>query len=295
MVTDLFQRVFQPQTIETGVCSRARLMTATMAAILWLSLSAPGFSQEPLSVSGITAPIRDVTLNATVDANIARIRLKEGTAVKAGQVILELDSRFERLEVQRRRVIWESKAELASAMAQVTALKGLLDSTRQLYDETQSVSKDELIRLELEYNIAVAEQQRLEVTEIREKIEYEMALQNFEKRQITSPIRGTVIKLFLQEGESCELNEPLVRIVDTSRCLFICNMEEWAGRRLKKGQTVDLRIRTGNDTISKKSRVVFAAPVVDPASGLLEVKTEFDNANGAVRPGIDGTMLIPVQ
>jgi len=295
MVTDLFQRVFQPQTIETGACSRARLMTATMAAILWLSLSAPGFSQEPLSVSGITAPIRDVTLNATVDANIARIRLKEGTAVKAGQVILELDSRFERLEVQRRRVIWESKAELASATAQVTALKGLLDSTRQLYDETQSVSKDELIRLELEYNIAVAEQQRLEVTEIREKIEYEMALQNLEKRQITSPIRGTVIKLFLQEGESCELNEPLVHIVDTSRCLFICNMEEWAGRRLKKGQTVDLRIRTGNDTISKKSRVVFAAPVVDPASGLLEVKTEFDNANGAVRPGIDGTMLIPVQ
>ncbi len=295
MVTDFSQRGFQSLTTGTAVCHRAFLVTVTLTIILSFIPPTPGFGAESLTVSGITAPIKDVTLNATVDANIARIHLKEGAAVNAGQVIMELDSQFERLEVQRRKVVWESNAELASATAQATALKALLDSTRQLYDETQSVSKDELIRLELEYNLAVAERQRLEVTEIREKIEYEMALQNLEKRQITSPIRGTIIKLYLQEGESCELNEPLVHIVDTSRCLFICNMEEWAGRRLKKDQTVDLRIRTGNDIVTKASRVVFASPVVDSASGLLEVKTEFDNASGTVRPGIDGMLLIPAE
>ena len=40
--------------------------------------------------------------------------------------------------------------------------------------------------------------------------------------------------------------------------------------------------------------VVFVSPVVDPASGLLEVKAEFDNKEGEVRPGIAGVMLLKI-
>lgn len=272
----------------------ARVGLRIVAILVFILAGGPaaGIDQQPAAVSGITSPIKDITLNATVDGTVSKIFLKEGDSVKAGQLILQLDNQLELLEVARRKLIWESKAELTSATAKVTALKGLLDSTRELFEETHSVSKDELTRLELEYNLAVAEQQKLEVAEIRENIEYDMALQNLDKRRIVSPIQGTVIKLFLHEGESCEANQQLVHLVDTTKGLFVCNMEEWAGRKLKKGQTVNLRIRTGTDTVVKKSRVVFASPVVDSASGLLEVKTEFNNANGEVRPGVDGTILM---
>lgn len=269
-----------------------RLVLTTLAAMVILGPAAAGGQQ--LSVTGITEPIEDITLSAIVEGTIAKIHIKEGATVKKGQTILELDKRLEALEVKRRKLIWESKAEIEAATAQMTTLKALLDSTRELYESTQSVSKDELIRLELEYKLAVSEKQRLETQEIREKIEYEMALETLSRRSLRSPIHGTIIKLFLNKGESCETTQPLVHLVDTRKCIFVCNVEEWAGRTLKKGQAVDLKIKIGTDSVDKKGKVIFASPVVDPASGLLEVKAEFDNADGAVRPGISGVLILSV-
>ncbi len=250
------------------------------------------FGQQQVSISGITEPIKDRTLSANVAETISTIFFKEGDKIEEGQTILELDNRLEALEVERRRLLWESKAEVESATAQVATLKSLLESTRELFNKTHSVSKDELDKLELDYKVSVAEKKRLEVAEERERIEYEMALQNLHKRSLRSPIQGTIIKLFLQEGETCEENQPLIRVVDTSRGRFVCNVEEWIGRTLKKDQSVKLKIRTGSKSIAKKGKIIFVSPVVDPASGLLEVKAEFNNPDGSVRPGVAGVMLL---
>ena len=250
------------------------------------------FGQQQISISGITEPIKDRTLSATVADTISTIFFKEGADVEQGQVILKLDNRLEILEVERRKLLWESKAEIEAVEAQVATLKLLFESTRELFNKTHSVSKEELDKLELEYKVAVAERRRLEAAEERERIEYEMALQNMQKRSLRSPVQGTIIKLFLQEGETCEQNQPLIRVVDTSRGTFVCNMEEWLGRTLKSGQTIDLKIRTGSTSIAKKGTIVFVSPVVDPASGLLEVKAEFNNPDASIRPGVSGVMLI---
>jgi len=250
------------------------------------------FGQQQISISGITEPIKERTLSATVADTISTIFFKEGADVEQGQVILKLDNKLEILEVERRKLLWESKAELESAIAQEATLKLLFESTRELFNKTHAVSKEELDKLELEYKVAVAEKKRLEVAEERERIEYEMALQNLHKRSLRSPIQGTIIKLFLKEGETCEENQPLIRVVDTRRGTFVCNVEEWIGRTLKRGQSVNLKIRTGSKSSVKKGTIVFVSPVVDPASGLLEVKSEFNNSDGSIRPGVSGVMLL---
>jgi len=268
-------------------------LLAAVFTVLFLpggTLSAYG--QEPLSVSGITEPIKDVKLSATVAGTISAIFLDEGMVTRKGDVILELDKKLEALEVERRRFIWESKAELDAANARVSTLKSLLEATRELFDRTGSVSKEELEKMALDYELALAEKRRLEAAEERERIEYEMARETLGRRSLISPVQGTIIKLFLAPGETCEQNQPLVHIVDTSKGRFICNVEEWIGRTLRKGQSVDLKIRTGTKSVAKKGTIVFVSPVVDPASGLLEVKAEFDNRDGSVRPGIAGTMLL---
>ena len=270
------------------------LLALVMVVVAMILAPSVAFGQQQLSVAGITEPIEDITLNAIVEGTIARLHFKEGATVKKGQTILELDKRLEALEVGRRKLIWESKSELEAAAAQAATLKSLLASTRELFESTRSVSKDELIRLELEYKLAVSEKQRLEVEEIREKIEYEMALETLARRSLRAPIPGTIIKLFLDIGESCEQTQPLVHLVNTRKCVFVCNIEEWAGRTLKKGQAVDLKIKIGSEAVDKEGKVIFASPVVDPASGLLEVKAEFDNADGTVRPGISGVLILNV-
>ena len=270
------------------------LLALVMVVVAMILAPSVAFGQQQLSVAGITEPIEDITLNAIVEGTIAKLHFKEGATVKKGQTILELDKRLEALEVGRRKLIWESKSELEAAAAQAVTLKSMLASTRELFESTRSVSKDELIRLELEYKLAVSEKQRLEVAEVREKIEYEMALETLARRRLRAPIQGTIIKLFLDIGESCEQTQPLVHLVNTRKCRFVCNIEEWAGRTLKKGQSVDLKIKIGSEVVDKEGKVIFASPVVDSASGLLEVKAEFDNADGTVRPGISGVLILNV-
>ncbi len=250
------------------------------------------FGEEVRTLSGITEPLSDVTLSLSVQGRISVIYFKEGKRVRKGQPILRLEKRFEELEAERRKLVWESKAELKSAEARVETLGSQLEATRRLFDATKSVSKEDLEKLELDYKLALADRERLETAEERERIEYEMALQKLRERTLYAPTGGVIVKLFLHRGESCEPNQPLVHLVDVSRCRLVCNVEEDVGRRLKVGQGVDLQVDTGSGSIPKKGTLVFVSPVVDPASGLMEVKAEFDNADGRVRPGVKGAIVL---
>lgn len=267
-----------------------------MAWVMIAAIQVPlAFPEGTMSVSGLTEPVKDVTLSSEMAGRIAKIFFKEGDSLSEGIVILELNKKFEELEVKRNKLVWESKVEVNSASARVKTLKSLLESTRALFKAMGSVSKEELETKELEYKLAVAEHERLKIAEERERIEYEMALEKLDKLILKSPIQGIVTELLLDEGENCEPRQPLVHLVDTSKCLLICNIEASFGQNLKKGQSVDLEIPVGSEIMQKKGSVIFVSPVVDPASGLLTVKAEFENPDGAVHPGVAGSMIIPVQ
>jgi RND family efflux transporter MFP subunit len=269
-------------------------VTAAVGGALGIGFVSPANGEISSPVSGITEPISDVTLSLSVPGIVASIVVKEGDRVDKGQVILNLDKRSEELEVARRRLVWESKAEEQGAAARMKTLKEIYESSRELYARTRSVSEEDLKKSELEYLLAVAEKDRLAMVELREKLEYEMAKDALEKRILRSPVNGLVTRLFYDTGESCEEHQPLVRVVDTSRGRFVCNMEEGLGRALEKGQEVTLSIASGSSPIEKKGKVSFVSPVVDSASGLMEVKVEFDNQDGLVRPGMAATMTFAV-
>ncbi len=271
-----------------------RPIGAGLALFALLLVAGPfGFAQEAIVVTGITEPYEDITLSLTVTGTIVDTRFKEGDTVKKGQVILTLDHRLEQLDVERRKLIWESTAELEAAVARVATLKAQFESTKELFEKTGSVSREELDVLELEYTLAKAEESRLRIEEERQRIEYEMARETLEKRILKSPITGILVRYFVKKGESCEPQQPLVQVVDVSKARLICTVEEPLGRAFKKGQRIDMEIRTGHASIPKKGTIVFASPVVDPASGLLELKAEFENADREIRPGVSGVIRLP--
>ncbi len=263
--------------------------------IMMMMAVSPVFGLEAMRVPGITEAVHDVTLSAEATGQISVLYVREGSRVKKGDRLLGLESRIETLEVQRQKLIWESRVELDSAIERIVILKSLLDSNRSLYEKTRSVSEEELQKMELDYKMAVAEKKRLQVAEKREKIEYEIARETLEKRMVTSPVDGVVVTLFLDKGEHCQSREPLIRVADTRRCLFVSNVTAEVGHQLKNRQTVVLHIGTGDFSIEKKGEIVFISPVVDSASGLMEVKVEFDNTDEAVKPGISGRLSLTLR
>lgn len=247
-----------------------------------------------LEVSGITEPLYDVLVGAVDTGVIDKINFKEGIEVKLGDTLFSLEHSLEQFEVDRRRIVMEDRAELDSAIAKVKTLQILFSSNKELYDLTKSVSKEELDSLELQLLQSEAEQKRLESAEIREVVEWKIAKQLLQRKIIKAPIDGVITKIFFNRGEIYEVPKPVIRLVMTRACLFVCNVKERVGRRLKLGSVVSLKITTGDQMISKKGVIKFVSPVVDPASWLLEVKVEFSNKDGKVRPGIAGIMQLDI-
>ena len=247
---------------------------------------------QQLSISGFTEPYFDAMLGISAIGRVAKIHLPEGTTVEEGQVILELDQQLEELEVQRRKLLWTSKTEVQSAARQVKTLRSHLKATKKLYKTTGSVPREELENQQLEHALAVDELKRLEDAEKREEIEYSIANQQLSRRSLRAPFSGQIAELLIDVGENCEIDTPLVHLVNTSRGYFVANVELSVSQKLSLGQTVELQLQSGLETVSRNAQIVFISPVVDPASGLRKIKAQFDNPDGNIIPGVAGVMVL---
>jgi RND family efflux transporter MFP subunit len=220
----------------------------------------------PTAVPGITEPFLDVTLSASVPGLVTARRFKEGDIVQEGQVVLELDRKLEELEVSRRQIVRDQK-------------KNDFEGTKKLFNSTRGVSKEDLDKKEVEYRVAAVEQ--------------EMAAEQLHRRQVISPLTGTISELLIEVGESCSAYQSLVRVVDTRRCYFVTNVEARQADRLKAGQALKLEIDGGpTGQISLTAEIRYLAPTVDPASGLRRIKLVFENADGRVVPGVAGRLIL---
>ena len=151
--------------------------------------------------------------------------------------------------------------------------KAVYDSTRQLIETTKSVSQQELQKAEAEYNVAAAD--------------YDIAAQQLANRQLIAPFAGRITEILLKPGAAVAPYQPLVRLVDTSRCYFIGHIEGKAASNLQLDEPVQIQV-DGGVTISGK--ICFISPTVDAASGLAKVKAIFDNADNQIRPGLSAQL-----
>ncbi|MFT4587862.1 MAG: RND family efflux transporter MFP subunit [Candidatus Binatia bacterium] len=255
-----------------------------------LALSINSSPAANVSVTGLTEPVFDVTVSSSVAGKLDVQSVKLGEFVKKDQVLIVMRKEVEELDVKRKKLIWESKAELEAAEANVTLKKHDYETTAKLLEATKSVSKEDVAIKKLEYVQAVAQRDSLAIIEEREQLDYELAQEGLSMRIIRSPLDGYVVERFFEVGEDCRAQEPLLRIVDTRRAFFVANMEARLGYQLKLGQEVEIEVDAGKAGEKFRGKVTYVAPVVDPGSGLLKVKAVFENADGRVKPGVSARL-----
>ena len=300
-------------------------------------------------VQGLCEPVVDAKLSPLVAGVISSIAVEEGQEVKEGDVLIQLDDVVEQAEVKRRKLlldsqdellaaraqlevvegskeparrklIWESTVTLDAAKQQVATLARDLEATRKIFEDTASISKEELDAKILEHALAVAEYEEIVLAEAREKIEYEMAVakqrsdlalaqaevsqletveerealeyaiaqEQLSRKRIISPTDGYIAEIAFEVGEFCEPRTPVVHVVDTRQVDFVAHLEPTAATQLSLGATVNLRF----GDLAREAEVVFIAPIVDAASGLRRIRARFDNADSVIAPGVAGELVL---
>lgn len=244
---------------------RHRRSLVLLAALILHAV--PIAAADPVWVPGVTEPAKDITMAFPVVGIVASRPVAEGARVARGAVVIELDKQLELLDVQRKKLARDfavAELERLQTLAQRNAI---------------SVSREELDKKKAESELS--------------RVDVELADAVLQRRRLVAPFDGEVALFHKDVGEKCDEQQPVVRLVDTRRCVLVVNLEPRLGAGLRVGQGVVIESESGSGVVRKDASVVYVSPVVDAASGLLRIKAEFDNADGAVRPGVAGRIRIP--
>jgi membrane fusion protein (multidrug efflux system) len=217
----------------------------------------PSDWQGTLEAVGSVAPVQGVTVAADLPGVVEKIHFASGARVAGGQVLVSLDTKLER-------------AQLESARAQLDLAKIQLDRSKKLIDQ-QAIPQ-------AEYDLAVATSRQAEaaVATIEATID---------RKTIRAPFDGTTGIRQVNVGQYLNSGDPVVPVQATHTVYVDFSVPQQQVVSLKAGDPVTVAPDSGRGT-ALHGRVTTVNPVIDNATRNAQVQATFQNPKGALRPGM---------
>ncbi len=227
-----------------------------------------------LPLSGTLQPLNQTTVNAKVSGEIRQVTVREGEAVKAGQVLVRFDTAdLEARLTDRIGALESSRAQLA--LAEKTRAQNQLLLKQKFISQTAYDSA--------ESNLSVS-QGTLKSNEAQAQ----MARIALNYAVVTAPLSGMVAKRHVQPGEKVSLDAPLITIVDLAHMELQAMVPANDVPELATGMKVDLSIdgfgeRHFTGTIERIN------PTTEAGTRAILVFIHIPNPDAALRGGMFGT------
>lgn len=230
-----------------------------------------------LNAIGNVEAYSSVALKARVDGQIVGMNFREGQEVRRGDVLFRIDARpFEAALKQAEANALRDAASRDQARSQEQRYKELLDKnfvSREAY--AQIATNAQTAEASAKASQAALENARL----------------NLEYCTIASPIDGFVGKVLLQVGNLVKANDvnPLV-VINQVRPIYVNfavpERELPAVRRYMAAGPLAVEVAvSGADKPLAEGRLIFVDNAVDPSTGTIRLRAQFDNRDAALWPG----------
>ncbi|GAA4334177.1 hypothetical protein GCM10023165_09860 [Variovorax defluvii] len=183
---------------------------------------------QTLPVSGTLRAVDWALVKARVAGELTGLTVREGDAVKAGQVI----ARIEPLEYQSRVRQAQEQADSASAQAEVA---------QRTYDNNKAlVDQGFISRTALETSLSNLNAAR--ATHRAALAAVEMARKSLHDTVLTSPIDGQVAQRLAQSGERVSVDARVIEVVDLGRLEVEATLSAADSVAVRVGQRATLRV-----------------------------------------------------
>lgn len=280
---------FAPVGRHCGGWSRWALLLCLLGSVAQVQAQTPA-----TELVGLVHPVADIQFGVSVSGAVQRLLVKPGQAVRAGQVLLEIDSQSQRLELKRRQLVAQDNSELEATQSRLKVLDEMLQLSELVASRSQSISEEELAKQRLERMATHGRLQQLQAQKARERVELQLAQADLEQRTLRAPRAGVVVEKAIEAGEWAKPGDPLFRLVDTTLVELRVNVPQAALRGVRVGQTMSASFESGGEPVHAEGVVHFVSPVADTASGLVDMRLRFANPKGLIRPGAKGRLNPPV-
>lgn len=228
-----------------------------------------------ISFTGVLEPEMSVNVVHKTGGKVAEVRVKDGSLVRAGDLLIRLDAAEISAQV--------AQAEAALQMAQVqfeTAAQALED-TRALYEE-EIVSRQQFEQAETQYKVAEAQLAQAEAA-------LQLARTYLDDTVITAPIGGTISSLSVNPGEIIAPGVPVAIINKMDMMEVSIQLTEKDVGRIAVGQEVGIEISAVSSELLE-GEVTAISPVADPRTKTYEMKASLPNEGGRLKAGMTATI-----
>jgi RND family efflux transporter MFP subunit len=227
-----------------------------------------------LQANGTVTPLSTVDLRPQTTSTIRKVHIKEGQFVSAGQLLFTLDDRSDRANLDK------ARAELARNQA------ALAESERQ-YKRSQELHAQQFIaQSALDTLRSQVEAARALVAANQAAVQAEQV--NTSYTAIKSPMAGRVGAINVYPGSLVQPATSLATITQIHPISVAFNLPEAALADLLAAQRkgpVAVQAGGSGSIPALSGRLSFIDNTVDPTSGMIRVKAEFDNRDTALWPG----------
>ena len=241
----------------------------------------------PATIRGV----QDVEIRPMVSGFITKMYVKEGQAVKKGQVLFEIN------KVAYEAAVRQAKAAVNSAAAQ-------LNTSKLTYENNQKLFANNVIgTYELQSSKNAYENAQAALAQA--KANYVSAKQNLDFCYVTSPANGVVGNLPYRVGAlvSASSAEPLTTVSDinTMQVYFAMTEKDVLDMTKTKGglhaaiseyPAVKLQLADGT-TYNHEGKVAAVSGVIDQATGSVSMRADFPNPEHLLKSGGSGSIIVP--
>lgn len=267
---------------------------------------------------GKIEPRTQVKISADIAGKIVVLRVKEGDAVRRGDLMLQLD------DMQYRSLHLQALASLASAKARQREADTALQVASATFQRQRALFDQRLLS-QAEWDAAVNAHEKARVTlataqeEVaRTQAAAHAAANNLSKCRILAPFDGVVSALNVEKGEiviTGTMNNPgsqILVVSDLSRMLVRAEVDETDVVDMSLGQKARISVDAFPDTTFDGTVIEIGNTAkrssISSVEGQtnFEVKVVFDHAVPEIRPGMtadievavgthERTLAVPIQ
>lgn len=261
-----------------------KLLPSPLTALL---LAALPLAAQAAEFDCVLEPRATVDLRSPASGLIDRILVERGSLVKAGQVVVELDSGAERaaLDVARHKATMQSSVRSGENRLRYASLK--LSRREDLVAE-DLISRQDRDETETEKRLAENELQEAQDNVRMAALEAKRNEEQLRLRVLRSPVSGVVTERNMQPGEladPADARRPILRIADIAVLYAEAVLPAESYAHVKVGQRATIKVELPQAT-SVAATVRVVDRVLDAASGTFGVRLEVPNPNFSLPAGV---------
>ncbi len=248
---------------------------------------------------GQTVGSREVEVRARVTGHVDKRLYEEGTLVKAGQPLFQLDPRPLALAVSSAKAAVVT-AEADIARAEATAAQAQRERDRMTtLAEAKAISRKEADDATSSAQVSGAEVQAARARLEQARAQWREAQLNLEYASVKAPISGVAGRALRQEGSLVSVtgDSLLTTLVQLDPLYVTFNVPDAERQRQEKeiasgelvlpagGYQVKLLQRDGTP-IGVTGKVNFTSPTISAQTGTMESRAELSNPKGEIKSGL---------